>query len=112
MSLDRQKDLKQVSTALAGAFGIRKDNSTGVRTFSRTDSDNIALFAGNGVNKTEGLCLQRLNFVTAKIMLNQNGITGENEELDKLLRRGVKLRDGKVLRDIQSKNSIPTKYSD
>jgi hypothetical protein len=108
-----QENRAQVGATLAAAFGIKRIPQ-GEKRFTREGSLNIGLFAGNGWNDTSGSCLQRLNFITAKITLNHNGIFGTEEELDKMLARrdGVKLRNGQILRDCQAERGIPTRYDD
>lgn len=86
-----QETRQRVASALGAAFGV-KDYSPSPG-YTREQSRNFVL------KNADGFVLKRLTFNQSAEILRQNGIDGETDKIDEMLRQGVVLRDKSRLYD-------------
>lgn len=111
--IDKTTKLNKVGADLAAAFGYSKRVVTR-KTTSRKTSVNITIFDGKGISSF-GQPIDSVTFNQAAELMRKDGIEGTDLDFDRLLSRkaGVKLSNGRILRDVWAKgSSIPTRYND
>jgi hypothetical protein len=96
---------QKIASGLGAAFGVRNFKPSPMPT--RAATKNFIIRNGNG------FISQSLTFDEAAEILKKNDIKASQNELDEMLRDGVKLPDGSSVEDVEFKNTkINTIYDD
>jgi hypothetical protein len=103
--MSKSEEREKIASGLGAAFGLRNWQPSPMPT--RATTKNFI------IRNENGFISQSLTFNEAAEICKQNGIEGSQNELDEMLRDGVKLPDGSSVEDIEFKNTkINTTYDE
>jgi hypothetical protein len=96
---------EKIAAGLGAAFGVRNFKPSPMPTRAATKNFII--------RNEDGFISQSLTFNEVEEICKKNGIEANQNELDELLRYGVRLKDNSTAEDIEFKNTkINTIYDD
>jgi hypothetical protein len=96
---------EKIAAGLGAAFGVRNFKPSPMPT--RAATKNFIIRNDNG------FISQSLTFNEAAEICKQNGIEASQNELDEMLRDGVRLKDNSTVEDVEYKQTkINTTYDD